>query len=99
MVVSKLHVENASSLSLDAWQQLTRTWHCVERALLAVTGADRAIMMKLGLQTPHLHLHLYPVTAAWTREDVFDAIGGKKQEPEDVPFVTRLREHLTLACR
>lgn len=99
MVVSKQHVENASALPLEAWIHVARMWHCVERAVLAFTGAERAIMMKLGIQTPHLHLHVYPVPAAWDRDAVFEAIDGRRQEPHDDAFVSGLRQHLTLACR
>ncbi|HWW62481.1 MAG TPA: HIT family protein [Thermoanaerobaculia bacterium] len=95
MVVAKTHAENASSLAIDEWLHLTRVWHEAERALLALTNADRAIVLKLGIQTPHLHVHIYPVAAGTTREEVFAAFDGKGER--DGAFVASVR--LTLAAR
>jgi diadenosine tetraphosphate (Ap4A) HIT family hydrolase len=67
MVVAKRHAENTSDLDEDEWLQLARTFRKAERVILRVTIKERAIVMKLGIQTPHLHLHLYPLSAAaWT---------------------------------
>lgn len=97
MIVSKRHVENASSLDEEAWLRFAHVWHRVERALLALTGAERCVVMKLGILTPHLHLHLYPVSAAHSRDDVFAAIDGKTHVPRDEAFLAKLRGHLTPA--
>src|SRR5437588_12131256 len=70
MVVSKRHVENASDLTLDEWLHFARVHHAAERALLEVTGAKRAVLLKLGIQTPHLHVHIYPLPASLTRAEV-----------------------------
>jgi len=51
-----------------------------ERILLETTGTQRAVLMKLGIQVPHLHLHLFPVSAQAGRDDVFRMIEG--QEPD-----------------
>jgi diadenosine tetraphosphate (Ap4A) HIT family hydrolase len=99
MVVSKHHVENASDLDEDAWMHLTRVWHRTEKALLTLTGAQRCIVMKLGIMTPHLHFHLYPVPATATRADVFGAIDMKTRVARDEDFVAGLRQHLTRAGR
>ena len=96
MVVARTHVQNASELEPEAWERVLRVWHRVERVVLRETKTQRAIMMKLGLQTPHLHLHLYPVSSALTRADVFAAIEGLRPDPVDEAFVHSLREHLTL---
>ncbi|HVS31843.1 MAG TPA: HIT family protein [Thermoanaerobaculia bacterium] len=90
MVVSKAHVENASELPLDTWQRFTAVQHAAERALLEVTGADRAILLKLGIQTPHLHIHIYPVSRGATREDVMDAIDGQVKEERSSDLAARL---------
>ena len=95
MVVAKTHAENASDLAEDEWVQVARMWHRVERVLLEVTGAERAIIMKLGIATPHLHVHIYPLSAAATRDDVFAAIDGHRTEPRDEMFVETVRRHLT----
>ncbi len=95
MVVAKRHVENASALDEDEWLHLARVWHRAERVLLEATGAERAIILKLGIMTPHLHVHIYPMSATATREDVFATIDGKASEPHDETFVTDVRKALT----
>lgn len=90
MVVAKRHIENASDLDEEEWVHLARVWHRAERVLLDATGADRAIIFKLGILTPHLHVHIYPMPAQATREDVFEAFDGKKREPKDEAFVARV---------
>lgn len=95
MVVAKRHIQNASDLDEDEWLHLARVWHRAERVLLEATGADRAIIFKLGILTPHLHVHIYPVSAQATREDVFDAIDGKKGEPKDEMFVDAVKTALS----
>ncbi|HEX7150658.1 MAG TPA: HIT family protein [Thermoanaerobaculia bacterium] len=94
MVVAKRHVENASGLDDDEWTHLTRVWRKAERVLLDLTGAERAIIMKLGLQTPHLHVHIYPVAATMSRAQVFDAIDAKTREVRDERFVDACRRAL-----
>lgn len=97
MVVAKAHVENVSALDEEAWLHLARVWHRAERVLLAATGAERAVILKLGIQTPHLHVHIYPVSAAAMRDEVFAAFDGKRSEPRDESFVEKVRRNLTLA--
>ena len=94
MVASRRHVENLSDLAEDEVMHLTRVWLRAERVLLALTGAERAIILKLGLMTPHLHLHIYPVRASATREDVFAAVDGREQTPRDGAFVENVRRAL-----
>jgi diadenosine tetraphosphate (Ap4A) HIT family hydrolase len=95
MVVAKRHAENASDLDEDEWLQVAHTFHSAERVILQTTGKERAIVMKLGIQTPHLHLHIYPMSATATREDVFAAIDGKHSEPRDDAFAAECRSRLT----
>jgi diadenosine tetraphosphate (Ap4A) HIT family hydrolase len=97
MVVARTHIENASDLDEEEWLHLTRVWHRAERAILEATGADRAIILKLGIVTPHLHVHIYPVSAEATRDDVFAAFDGKKSEPRDETFVGTIRHALRSA--
>ncbi len=94
MIVSKRHVENASALEEEEWLHLARVWHRAERVLLDATGAERAIILKLGIMTPHLHVHIYPVSARATREEAFAAFDGKAQEPRDERFVVAIRNAL-----
>ena len=95
MVVAKRHIENASDLDEEEWLHLAKVWHRAERVLLEATGADRAIIFKLGILTPHLHVHIYPMSAQATREDVFEAFDGKKREAKDEAFVRRVIARLT----
>lgn len=94
MVVAKRHVENASALDEEEWLHLARVWHRAERVLLEATGAERAIILKLGIMTPHLHVHIYPVSAQATRDEVFAAIDGKKSEARDERFVATVKAAL-----
>jgi diadenosine tetraphosphate (Ap4A) HIT family hydrolase len=70
MIVWKRHVENVADLAPDDWLHFTAVHHRLERALLEATGAERAIILKLGIATPHLHVHIYPVAAALDRAAV-----------------------------
>jgi diadenosine tetraphosphate (Ap4A) HIT family hydrolase len=97
MIVAKQHVENPSDLYEDAWLHFARVWQKAERVLIEVTNADRVIALKLGLKTPHLHVHLYPVSEQTTRDEVFDIINMKVRAPRDEGLVLdtarRLNEH------
>jgi diadenosine tetraphosphate (Ap4A) HIT family hydrolase len=95
MVVAKRHAENASALDEEEWVHVARVFREAERVLLELTRTQRAIVLKLGIQTPHLHLHLYPMLETATREDVFEAIDGKRRETRDEEFVRACRSCLT----
>jgi len=69
--------------------------HRAERVLLDATGADRAILMKLGIATPHLHLHIYPVSASLDRATVFAIIDGRTRVDRDERFTARVRDLLS----
>lgn len=94
MIVAKQHVENPSQLGDEEWLHFARVWQRTERVLLRLTNADRVVALKLGLKTPHLHVHLYPVEAATTRDEVFDAINMKVRVPRDDAFVLDTRRLL-----
>jgi hypothetical protein len=68
-----------------------------ERALLALTGAERAVILKLGIATPHLHVHIYPVGAELNRAAVQAIIDANVGEPREAKFVGDLRRLLTAA--
>ena len=73
MVVAKRHAENVSDLDEDEWLDVARTWHHAEKSLREQAGAERVMVMKLGIQTPHLHVHLFPFSSDATRDEVFAA--------------------------
>ena len=97
MIVAKRHVENPSDLYEDEWLRFALVWQRTERVLLELTNADRVIAFKLGLKTPHLHMHLYPVSERATRDEVFAIINMQTRVPRDEAFVLdttrRLNEH------
>ena len=77
MIVSRRHVQNVSALPEDEWLHFARVWHRVEKAM----HAERVLVMKLGLQTPHLHVHLFPFDGPVTREEAFRAFEGRLTLP------------------
>lgn len=91
MVVWKLHVENLSDLTPEGAAHFTRVLRRVEQVLLDATKADRAILMKLGIATPHLHVHIYPVSAALDRTAVMRIINSETREERDDAFVDAVR--------
>ena len=99
MVIWKEHVENVADLTIDDALHFAAVHHRAERALLAVTRADRAILLKLGIATPHLHFHIYPVSATLDRGQVMEIIDGRVRDAMDdrdrQGFVNELRERLT----
>ena len=56
--------------------------------------SEKVIALKLGIMTPHLHVHLYPFPANVTREEVFAVIDMKTRVPRDEAFVARLQTAL-----
>jgi diadenosine tetraphosphate (Ap4A) HIT family hydrolase len=93
MVIAREHVENLSELSDPS--AFLSVYVRAERALLEATGCERAIVMKLGLLTPHLHLHIYPVPASATRAEVMAAIDGKTRVPRDQELIDQVRYALS----
>ena len=95
MIVARRHVENLSDLTDHEWEHFGEVWRRAERALLTVTESDRAIVMKLGLATPHLHVHIYPGPKSATREEVFAAIDARTSVPRKEELVRKVRALLT----
>jgi len=91
MVVWKRHVENVADLDDEERAHFSRIHAAAERALLDVTRTERAILLKLGIQTPHLHLHIYPVSMALDRNAVQRIIDGKVREERHVHFADEVR--------
>jgi len=79
MVIARQHVENVSDLDEEEWLHVARAWHRAERELRAITNAERVMVMKLGIATPHLHIHLFPFMSDATRDEVFAAFEGKEK--------------------
>jgi diadenosine tetraphosphate (Ap4A) HIT family hydrolase len=94
MVVWKTHVENVADLTSDEYAQFAAIHHRAERALLAATGANRAVLLKLGIVTPHMHLPIYPVSASLDRGVVMEIIDGRVRDAFDQTLIDELRERL-----
>jgi diadenosine tetraphosphate (Ap4A) HIT family hydrolase len=94
MLVVKRHVENFSGLTDSEAQQFARAEKVCERALLDVTRTDRAILMKLGIATPHLHVHIYPLSSRLTRPEVQRIIDAQVSETRDPDFAKSVRERI-----
>jgi diadenosine tetraphosphate (Ap4A) HIT family hydrolase len=92
MVVWKEHVENVADLTIEDYLHFATIHHRAERALLAMTRTDRAILLKLGVATPHLHLHIYPVSASLDRAAVMEIIDARVRQPFDQMLIDELRE-------
>jgi diadenosine tetraphosphate (Ap4A) HIT family hydrolase len=94
MVVWRKHLENVADLAPDEYAHFAATHHRVEKALLDVTRADRAILLKLGIVTPHLHLHIYPVSASLDRAQVMQIIDARVRDTFDQALIDELRKRL-----
>src|SRR6266536_618430 len=95
MVIWKRHVKNISDLSEEELAHFWRAFQNAERALLAITKADRAIILKLGIAVPHLHVHIYPVSESLDRVAVMDIIEGRVREARDEEFVNAVERRLS----
>ncbi|MGZ4809225.1 MAG: HIT family protein [Thermoanaerobaculia bacterium] len=95
MIVAKRHVENLSDLGDGEATDFLHVVRGVETLLLEETGSDRAIILKLGIQTPHLHLHIYPVSSDLDRSAVMAIIDAKVHVPKDDQFVRLLKDRLS----
>jgi diadenosine tetraphosphate (Ap4A) HIT family hydrolase len=98
MIVWKKHVENVADLARDEYAHFAVVHHHVEKTLLDVTRAERAILLKLGIVTPHLHLHIYPVSASLDRDHVMQILDGKTvdamSDAQRKTFIEELRRRL-----
>lgn len=94
MLVLMRHAQNFSDLTDDEAQQFVRVEKVCERALLDVTRTDRAILLKLGIATPHLHVHIYPVSGALGREEVQRIIDAEVREEREAGFAKAVRERI-----
>lgn len=96
MIVHKRHVQNVSDLDDGEWTHFSTVWRRAERVLLDLTGCERAVILKLGILTPHLHVHIYPVQATTTVEEVFAAVDRKVRAVRDEALVMAVRTTLNL---
>src|SRR5947207_10294891 len=95
MVIWRRHIENISELSEEELGHFWRVYQKTEGTLLAITKSDRAIMLKLGIAVPHLHVHIYPVRDSLDRAAVMDIIEGRVREARDEGFVSAVERRLS----
>lgn len=79
MLVWRGHVENISDLSEDEALHFIRSYCRLELALLQSLKCDRAVILKLGLLVPHLHVHIYPISRSESRADVMEMIEAHRR--------------------
>lgn len=91
MVVWKRHVENIADLTDEERAHFIRIHAAAERTLLEITRNDRAILLKLGIQVPHLHLHIYPIHKSLDRRAVQRIIDGEVREERHIHFADEVR--------
>ena len=94
MLVAKRHVENFCDFTDSEARQFARVQKVAERALLDVTKTDRAILLKLGIQTPHFHVHIYPVSNTMTRDEVMQVIDAKVREVREADLAKRVHDRI-----
>lgn len=99
MVVSMRHVENLSDLPREERDAFVDLYTRLERALIEVLNLERVVLLKLGLAVPHLHWHLYPVSATRNREDVFAAFDCQTRDEPDEAQKARLVDAIRDAIR
>jgi diadenosine tetraphosphate (Ap4A) HIT family hydrolase len=99
LVIARKHVQNVSDLDPADAVHFWEIYAHVERAVLAAAGVERAMMLKLGIQVPHLHVHIYPVGATAGRASVLGAFDGKSNaelsESQRQAFVGAVRAFLS----
>lgn len=82
MLVWRHHLENLSQLYEEDSVHFIKSYCRLERILLQTLGCDRAIVLKLGLLVPHLHVHVYPISRNESRDGVMAMIEGRaRHEP------------------
>lgn len=99
MVVARRHVENISDLDESEAKDFLSLWREAERAVLSVTGNQKSINLKLGLMTPHLHVHIYPFGSDATRDVVFSAFDGKRSSERSEAERSELCEKISEALQ
>ena len=60
LVIPKREVANLFDLPADEYDALWRAVRRVEAALRAATGCQRVVLMVVGYEVPHAHVHLIP---------------------------------------
>ena len=95
MVIWKRHIQNISEMSDEELAHFWGVYRNAERVLLEATKADRAVMLKLGIAVPHLHVHIYPVRDSLDRAAVNAIIEGRVREARDEEFVLALKASLS----
>jgi len=60
LVVSKIEVDYLFDLSTDEYAALWRAVNAVAKGLKAATACERVVVIVLGYEVPHAHIHLIP---------------------------------------
>ena len=75
LVVPREEVDHWLDLSSETAQHLTHVSHCIGKAIQAVWNPAKVGTMILGLEVPHVHVHVVPI---WGPHDLdFDNADAK----------------------
>ncbi|MDA9264548.1 HIT family protein [Planctomycetota bacterium] len=67
LVIPKEEISHITDLTPEAHAQLWKAVHLVSRKLKMASGCERVVMMVVGWEVPHVHVHLIPTNSG---EDV-----------------------------
>ncbi len=81
LVVPRAEVDHWIALELEVMQHLTGVAHSVGRAIDRVYNPVRVGSTILGLEVPHVHIHVAPI---WTPTDLDFNNADGNAKPEDV---------------
>ena len=81
LVVPKVQVDDFERLTAEDYQAVFATVHLLAKRLKAVTGARKSIIMVLGFDVPHAHVHILPGNSA---HEFYEALENrdKTEEPD-----------------
>ncbi len=81
LVVSRAEKDHWLDLSSETAQHLTHVSHCIGRAIQAVWNPEKVGTMILGLEVPHVHVHVVPI---WGPRDLDFDNADANAKPENL---------------
>lgn len=89
LVVPKAQVDQLDELLAEHYTALFETVKKVSKRVKEVLGSNRAIVLVMGYDVPHAHVHVIPSNSS---QEFYDAVGNIKDAAETVPDHTKLAE-------
>ena len=81
LIVPRAEVDHWIDLPSDLMQHLTMVSHCVGKAIQTGFNPERVGTMVLGLEVPHVHIHVVPI---WGVHDLDFANADSTAKGEDI---------------